>query len=119
MRVGFFTLRIDERPTGLANYTQRLTYGLRDLDEDIEVYLLNPHRSSNLEWYRDFRRIRSVEFLDLAAMRRRPLPPLLSSGWRCVNSSSTLCMHLPPRIGYRPRLRRTRVATVLDVSPLV
>ena len=54
MRVGFFTLRIDERPTGLANYTQQLTYGLRNLDEDVEVYLLNPHPWSNLEWYREF-----------------------------------------------------------------
>ena len=119
MRIGIFTFRITDRPTGLANYARSLSYALADLDDHVEVILLNPHPESKLQWYRDFATwpLRSTSepssygyILATAPFRLR----------KAAKKMKLDVLHAPgnvaPFIG--PRSGTARVATVHDVAPL-
>lgn len=119
-RVGFFTFRITEKPTGLANYARELTAALRALDTGIEIVLLNPHSESSLDWYQEF----PTYNLKLPWQPSSAWFPALAAPLTLARAARELrldIIHAPanvaPFIG--PQLGIMRVATIHDVAPLV
>jgi glycosyltransferase involved in cell wall biosynthesis len=118
MRVGIYTFRITEQPTGLARYAISLTRAMRRVDPDIEIILLTPYRTNPNPWYDEF----PVHFLggpgDTNPWRSMAGTPAALRRSARVHRLDVI--HAPanvaPFVGVGNRV--ARVATVHDLAPL-
>ena len=118
MRVGVYTFRIADQPTGLANYAMHLTRAMARLDPSLEIVLLSPYQVAPSDWYREF----PNHFIGLPG-RNGGWSSILASPWQLRESVKALqldVLHAPanvaPFVGVGRRA--VRVATVHDLAPL-
>lgn len=119
MRVGLFTFRILEKPTGLANYVRSLAYALRHVDDRVEVILLNPHIEAPPSWYSDFPTYPLRSVLEPS----NPAYILLTAPFKLELAARRLrldVVHAPANVApfANPFPVSARIATVHDVAPL-
>ena len=121
MKVGLYTLRMVDNPTGMANYSRCLSYAMRRVDPSIQIVLINPHpHAASTDWFRDFPAYH-YEGVAPSGSRAGTFGRLATGLAQATRRLGLDIIHAPgnvaPFVG--PRLGAKRVVTVHDVAPLV
>ena len=118
LRVGIYTFRIVEHPTGLAKYAMDLTRAMAHVDDSLEIVLLSPYRENPHHWYTEF----PVHYVGPPGTIH-PWPGLLVAPVMLRRAAAQLrldVVHAPANVAPFVGLPKTvrRIATVHDLAPL-